>query len=367
MQDILKGNMSYEEATVQITSYTERLRAQALAVGGKNQQLVQPIMEVFENLGKVSLEMKKPGVQKENLQAQYDTLMLQAKLAFIVNPKTRASVAASNLIPQSADMATQASVAVIERLSAVEAMDLSVPIYSVPGIIGNAETEKPSLDLIRGSLEKLHKGTAVGDQAKVERSATNAVNNLLRQTEDIVNRGATADKLTNIASFYASPEFGKLAASGKLDAQTMQGAMRAFQSYNQAVVGGVEAELASASGSPTRGTPAPRIYEVVDLSFSGGRVTFTPIGNTEKTRDSVAKMKKSEDALTRLVIIGAHMEGTQDYAKYWEKSKHLILPSVYADPERFPAGFVNPSNGWKFKGGVFANPANWEKPKDGSK
>lgn len=368
MDDIRNGNMPYDQATALVTSHVAQLKAQAVPIAGtRNQALVGPIMGIFEDLAKTTLEMKKPGAQLDILKTEYETLLLKAKMQFIVDPKTRTSVAGSQLLPQSPVLSMEAGKSVIERLGTLEAAGFDTPIYQIPSTVGNPETEQPTLGIIRGALEKMHQGTTKGDAVKVEKNATTAVNNLLRQTEDIVNRGAGPEKLTNIATFYASPEFGKLAATGKLDNTTMQGAKRAFQAYNQAVVGSVEAELSSASGTPTRGTPAPKIQELVDMSFTGGRVTFVPLGNTERTRDSVAKMKKSEDALTRLVIIGAHMEGTQDYAKYWEKSRHLILPSVYADPERFPAGFVNPSNGWKFKGGAFYNPSNWEKPKDGSK
>ena len=369
MKDIVTGPMNYEQATAFITNHVAAIKAQGVALAGtRNQALVKPIVDIFEQLGNVSMEMKKPGAEKDRLQAEYDTLILKTKMAFMVDPKVRAEVVGSSLLPQNPDLILKSKSSVLDRLVAVEKADLSTPIFNIPSVVGNPDAEGAALDILTGALQKLHSGTSTGDKVKLEGSVTNSVNTMLRQTEDIVNRGATPKELTKIATFYASPEFGKLSASGKLDAATMQGAKRAFQAYNSATVGAVQREMSSDLWKDWTGKEPPKIQDMVNMEFRNGRVSFTPVATTPNMQKgssvAVNSMRKSEDALTRLVVIGSHMEGTQDYAKYWEDNKHLLLPEVYADPKRFPPGYVNPANGWKFKGGVFFSKDNWEKPKE---
>ena len=69
-------------------------------------------------------------------------------------------------------------------------------------------------------------------------------------------------------------------------------------------------------------------------------------------------IKEAEGALNQVIRIGAHMEGTTDYAKYWENNKHLIMPSIYPDPAKLKPGQV--VDGYKYLGGPSGVQSNWQ-------
>jgi len=64
-----------------------------------------------------------------------------------------------------------------------------------------------------------------------------------------------------------------------------------------------------------------------------------------------------QQGLNTVVRIGAHMEGTSDYQKYWEDNKYVLLPQLYP----IKPGFVDKA-GFKWSGdGDFRDRNTWTK------
>jgi hypothetical protein len=61
--------------------------------------------------------------------------------------------------------------------------------------------------------------------------------------------------------------------------------------------------------------------------------------------------------LNQLIRLHAHLEGTTDYAKYWEAHKHELMPSIYPDPNKLKPGTV--VDGFKYVGGNYRDRSNW--------
>lgn len=330
------------QAQMRITQRLSEITAQATALGGaRSQELVGPYLKSFQELGRVTMEMTKPGADVDALKGQVEKLRLQAELVYRQKPGVNAAIVGSSLLPQNAKAAFIADEAVTLAVSQVTQQLSSDPLYAGPQIVGNPAIENGAIEVIRGGLETLQKDKDIfGDKAKLTEECKNSVNSCLRQTENIVKQGATPQALTKIMSFYASPSFGKAASEGMLDNQALNGATEAYDVYGRAVVTSVEGELKKAAfGGGAHGLPAT-MGEMVDLNFSGGKVKFVPIDKSIRSVESAKAMKKSEDAITHLVFVGAHLNGTTDYAKYWETNKHKILPNMYYDSSKYPVGVV---------------------------
>ena len=362
--------LAYNEVVASLGKRMGEIRATATAIGGgNNQPLVDAYLKTFEDMNRVGLELIKPGAKTEQLKNEWEAMLYRSKIAFGSRPGVMGAVAANSLVPQNPRLTNDATDIAVEAVAAISRMDFTSELYKAPPIIGVAGVEGSVLDIVKGGLEALQKDKDVlGNKPALTSDTTNSVHTILRQTGAAVKQGLSPQGLTKVMSFYADTPFGVAAANGAFDQQALREGNDALITYSRAVVRSVDETLQKYVGPVGRSKGVPtQMSEFVDLNFSGGKVNVVPIGKGERTTESVSALKKSEEAITRLVFAGAHLSGTQDYAKYWETNKHLLLPNMYADPQKFPTGFINPKNGWKFKGGAFYNESNWEKPKDATK
>jgi hypothetical protein len=362
MLDLMNSNMDPDVAKATAAQQLSRIRAMAVQMAGPdNQEFVTAAMSSFTEVYNVTLESKKPGANLQKLTDQVAEIKARGQLQILADPKTAMDVSASELVRQDPITAAKAGQSVSVRVAQLEKLGGGgSATYNTPQVIGSSD-EAATLDTIQTALKN---AGVKGWTDKGEQGAANTVAGLLRQTEAIVSQGAPPETLKRVAKFYSSVEFGKLAASGKVDVKALEGAAKAFEGYHSATLEAVEASMAEAAGPAMRGTQAPKIQDSVNINFQNGRIVFVPVDGLKWSAEAAKTMQKSEEALTNLFKIGAHMERTQDYAKFFEERKHIILPKLYADPVKFPVGYVNQATGYKFKGGIWSNAKNWEKVKE---
>ena len=106
-----------------------------------------------------------------------------------------------------------------------------------------------------------------------------------------------------------------------------------------------------------------KLVDAVDIKYDGSGISFVPRkGKTalepfqqKQQEASIAELNSVKAGINQSIHIGAHMEGSTDYNKYWEENKHLYVPQLY------PARVGTVVNGYKYKGGVYTDPSNWTK------
>lgn len=360
---------AYNQVMAEWGKQMAEIRATGAAIGGANNQaLVAPYLKVFEDMNTLTQQMLKPGADVEALKSQWEGMQLKAKIAIGSKPGVMTKIMGSELLGpmattmgQIADDAVYAAVADIGDKSYVDAP------YGATPVVGNPTVEAGVLDGLHSSLIKLQSDKDVfGDKAAATEECKRSVNLCLRQTENIVKQGATPQALTKIMGFYAKLEFGKAAEGGMIDNRALNGVTEAYDVYGRAVVNSVTEELKRYVGPVGRSKGIPtQMSEMVDLNFSGGKVNFVPIDKSEKSAESVKAMRKSEEAITHLVFVGAHINKTTDYAKYWETNKHKILPNMYFDSAKYPVGVMVESKGkiLEYIGGPHTSDRSWREVK----
>lgn len=335
---------AYNQVMAEWGKQMSEIRATGAAIGGANNQaLVAPYLKVFEDMNTLTQQMLKPGSDVEALKSQWEGMQFKAKIAIGRDPKVMLKIMASEMLGTAATTVGKvADDAVFAAVADIGDQAHVTTPYGATPVVGNPSVESGTLNILHESLKKLQSDKGLfGDKAKLTEECKNSVNLCLRQTENIVKQGATPQALTKIMGFYASPEFGKAASGGMLDNRALNGAVEAHEVYGRAVVSSVSEELRKYVGPIGRSQGVPQTMgEVVDLNFSGGKVNFVPIDKSSRSAEGAKAMKKSEDAITHLVFVGAHLSGTQDYAKYWETNKHKILPNMYYDSSKYPVGVV---------------------------
>lgn len=368
----LMGNPSipYEQKQLILSQNSGRIKAGLLAISQANPELAAPWTRLMDDMESTVTKMMDPKAKSESeltmLKNAFDSQQYKAKLLITADPKARNAVALSNLFGNN-DSLLKLGVSPV-LVGTLAQLGLGPNSNTAPPQVVGTGDEKGALKAIKSALGSLQNGKAVGDTGALGIEAVNTVNSILKQNS-VMQGPISAPMLKDLSAFYSSPEFGKLAEKGELDKPTMQAAKQVFQvSYEPVVTQAVQDRLnmviehSPGRDGGNRGKPKVKLIETVDVKFNGSGVSFVTKPNAFDTLSSSLtrdNLKEAETGLNTMIRMGAHLEGTTDYAAYWEKNKHLLLPAVYPDPVKLKPGAV--VKGYKYLGGAYGDQSSWER------
>lgn len=372
------GKITWDQAKSVINQQYGTYEAAITAVSQYNPEAANSFRSIFKNKYDLALQMADPKAKYDELNTQYNATVTQAKLLAIQDPETLASVATSELF-RGSNVPLQLQTAritpgILSKLGQASVTN-GMPSQYAPQVVGNPSVEGDAFKAMQDSINNLRSGKRpTTDQSVTETS--NVVNNLLLQTGKVIDNGAGPQQLKNAANFFASPEYAWFVQNGKLDPIAAQAAKRTFQvMYEPAVSTAIAKQLDSEikspavvnvfSGEQERGEmPTFKAIDRIDINYTGAGVVFSPKSLTslepeqrQAVQAKIAELRQAQVGLNTLIHIGAHMEGTTDYKKYWEENKQYLLPNIYPDPNRLKPGQV--VQGKKYIGGDYRNPSNW--------
>jgi len=229
--------------------------------------------------------------------------------------------------------------------------------------------------MLKSGLQELSVGKAANSEMATTQ-ASNSLNHILKQTGQALDRGADSQSLKGMAAFFASTEYGTFAKSGKLDSVAAGAAKKTFQMLyeptvvkavterlNQTLDAGVTSKLPTSK--KTGETVPTKVGEVVNIVFTGSGITFESkqksnlnYSEVQSQKSTLESLRSAQLGVNQLIHIGAHMEGSTDYAKHWEENKHIYMPSVFPDPARLKPGAIK--DGYKYLGGAYNDRNSWE-------
>lgn len=375
-EDMTSNKITPEIAQARLTERFSNISAAIQSAAGINPELAGPYRSIFNDTNDIFKKMLDPKSVSEGLEDQLKIQMTKLKLVAMSEPKFAATVVTSNLLGNTPELALVASgqaQSAIARISQVGGGTYS------PQVVGNPDVEPEVLAMLKNASGKLMAGKANNpDKTRVE--ATNSVNTILKQTGEFLDRGANPQQLKGLAEFFASPEYAGIVTGGKIDQEAAGAAKRTFQlSYEPTIIRGVQQRLTDFVGakstqtfdvlgmptSSTNNEGAKTVNDVVQVNFTGSGITFVPknlegLSSSERVNQMSAMrdLQSAQKAVNQLIHMGAHMEGTTNYAKYWEDNKHIYMPSMFSKYQGLNIGDVK--NGWKFKGGEANDRNNWE-------
>jgi hypothetical protein len=365
----LMGNttMPFEQKVMLIDANANRIKQGLQAVAAANPEMAAPWQRLVDDIHANAVKMMDPKAKVEGeasrLKAEFDSIMYRAKISAVADPALRTAVVGTDLFKDPALIQLTASPKIISWLAQAGLGGTSTPAAPIVG----TPDEKGALKGLKGAISNLNNGK-VTDKAKATQEAINATNEVMRQTSKMDGSISPA-ALKELSSFYSSTEFGTLAASGKVDMPTMQNAKQVFQvsyepSVKTAIMQRLEEPITRSVGRDggNRGQPQQKMIDTVDIVFSGSQVSFKDKPGSSQTIGSSftrSGLDAAAAGLNTLVHMGAHMEGTTDYGKYWESNKHLLLPAVFPDPKKLKVGDV--VDGYKYTGGAYGDRSNWQR------
>lgn len=374
---VKSGNMSPEQALQIHQGNMQRVQAGLVSLGTAHPELTSPYTKLFGEMDTTIKAMLDPGKKTADelkvLQDSFNLMVTKQKMmALEKDPALLKAYTASQLFSNDSIVTLGGSTAVSRYMMAGTGADPSLKDNSRPiGTGDDAAIYKTTLH----ALDNLYAGKVQNKEgAAIE--ATNLVNKMLKDTAS-VDGGIAPSSLKAASAFYASPQFGKLALEGKIDKQTATNAQEVFQvkyepAVREAIMNRLNMEV----------SPGQTMLKNVKFSMVGNNVVIDSnlqpnsskagfisgfidegMQGIRKTEEAAA-LKQAASGLNQLVRMHAHLEGTTDYAKYWEKNKHQFMPGIFPDPVALKPGQVE--DGHEYLGGNYQDPRNWKKvPKDG--
>lgn len=366
LNSVTSGKMTPEEANLQwnnrMASINGTLVAAAASTGDPS--VASSYRTLFDQSDALFKKMVDPKSDKTKWQTELSEFKARQQLALIQqNPEARALATTTTLFgnqPVLSAAAAKVTDTAFKQVSEGLLYTGSTPVSNgqptkfVPQVVGNPNVEPGVIEGLREGVKQIRAGNPKNKEAATI-EASNSVNNILVQTGKMIDSGVQPASLKGVANFFSSPEYAYMVQHGQIDRQAAQTAKKVFQlTYEPAVVDAIGNKLGE-KVETSDGKFAP-LAASLEVKWNGAGFEFSAIKGS-KAVNAITDLKKTEAGLTQIVRLGAHMEGSTDYEKYWEANKHLFLPSVFPDPARLKVGDV--VQGRKYIGGNVSNPNNW--------
>ena len=331
---------NFSQYAIKLQSLYGNVTAQINAAASTNPELAGPWRSMFEDQQKLQMRMMDPKENKDLVENELKVLLARKKLAMVTeSPRLLNIVGASELLGSNSNLALGA---VPEVRSAILSIT-STPGQDTPKVVGT-EGEKTATDLatagIKGVATGKMNGVTVRDLEKLKLETKNVNENILTQVGTYLGGNNVDPKaLVNITNYIASPEFGAYVVANPLNRTAVETAAKVWKAnYVPSVQKAIQSTLtdylneSGGAGAGARGNPA-RLLDTVDIVLSSAGVSVVPRKDVSLDSAGVAdqneKLKKVSQAINNMVKVGAHLEGNTDYAAYWEKNKHILMPNAY--------------------------------------
>ena len=355
------GKITLDEARLEQQKRFANIQQAIQATAGVNPSLAAPWMSQFNQMNEVIMKGLDPNANVQELENQYKTIVGNAKLMAVTNNKDLLAMAAiSQIAPNSQILRVEK--AAQEAFMWMTQQDLSKGYK--PNVVGTGTSAETSLfSLGNGAIDKLN-GPEVKNKVQGGKEADNLVNNVLQQTGFLSDtRQATPENLKQVATWLSGPQVASRIKNGTIDVATREAAKRAFQiNYEPAVVKSINNKL----DENIPGATGEKYSSLINFKYTGAGVVFEAqpdkvqngfVGGLVTKQQTLENIKGAQVALNQLIRLGAHMEGSTDYQKYWEDNKHLLLPKVFPDPALLKPGQVVGDH--RYNGGPVSNQNSW--------
>lgn len=352
MSNAVRAGKSRQDAEAEVNLYFANIEGALAATAALEPELAGQWRGLFDKMKTVALSAADGTTELKNLENQLKEVQTRSKLMAMGDPEMRGLYATTSLLNGS----------LVSLNSDLNATALRVMTQVASGtapknatIVGDRSAEKATLTILPEAIRNLQKDGA--EKANPEEVAR-VGNNILKGLEQLSFEGTPINpkELNNVVDLLAKPEWAYLVKSGLIDQTQNTKAKQAFQVvYQNQVANGIVDKLRS-EFKTTGGASIP-MTNLIDITWNGSGVAFTPKQtgymspiDRQDRGQYLRELNSTGIALNKLIHVGAHMEGTTDYAGYWENNKHLMLPGIYPDPNKLKVGqVVTAKNGEKYR------------------
>lgn len=313
---------------------------------GADPSFVDSLTKPTFDMINTALDFANGKVGKEVAQNNVDKNLAYASSEIMRDPKLAFAAAASKLFPQfDTAIINNVGPRVVELLNRNTKADIPPANLVDPD---DQEQVKTYLKGVGGIATKIEqKDPTITDPKGAMTELSANVNNILKGVNAFSLSVEKPSQLNNVTNFLASKDFiNYQKIGGQIDAANT-GAVRGIiqEQYNNQVVVAVKREWENSKttvGAPTGVKQIGRITvpiedkkpttEALQYKWSGDALVFMPAKGMEQNRFANAKARemnsKVAPLINKMVRMNAHLEGSEDYAKYFEAEESAIFGTV---------------------------------------
>lgn len=351
VQTVLNNKDLTEEQRVQAlteirNNYTAVLNP-IRAAGDPNfvDNLTKPTFDMIDN----AMNFANGKISKEVAQNRIDTATAIAQNEIMRNPVLATAAAASKLFPQFSEaIINQVGPEVVTVLKK-NTQPAAVPANLVdPDNQGEVKTYLKGIGDIATRIQQ--KDPTITDPKGAMEDLTANVNNILKGVNAFSLSVEKPSQLNNLTNFLASKDFINFQKAGGQINEANSASVKSIvqEQYNNQVIPVVRKEWEASKtvvGAPTGVKQIGRVAipvqpeknttEAVQYKWTGNSLTFLPAKGMEQNRGANAKARelnaKVAPLINRMVRMNAHLDGSEDYAKYFKEEEGAIFGTTQED------------------------------------
>lgn len=350
IQDKLTNKQITPEQALQETQairngfYTGTQAVRGAAGGDYVDSLASPVMKTLD----AADNMFSGKVSSEVAQNQLDHATTTAQLPFMSNPKMAGVVAASKLFQNIPAFLMGDFGPDIVNIINKNSNPQSTPHNPVSNDPDDSTATKQYTDSIKATIGRLTgKDPSIDDPKGLQADLQVNVNQLLKGVGQMGMSVDNPKDFNNVVDFFASPSFLDFQKhGGTIDEANRGAALNVVreQYMNQVVPVMKDAwnNSKTVTGYPTTGTMVGRSFvptptqdattDAVTYRWNGKSIVFQPNKGMERNSGAIAKSRELNQKLAplvqKMVMMEAHMEGNNDYTKYFKEQEANIFGST---------------------------------------
>ena len=350
--------------------YYNKIQFGLNAAAAENPQIAAPFKANIENIWNTYKDSLKPGADLTFLENEKKKIQTRAYVSvFGKDPEFAQLAQLSQTFSNQPDILVQLDGKISKFLVAnghIENGRTSPAIESAAGerIVGVPSLEKPAYEAIKATV-KLSLDGKTSDRAVQTKEAHGQIKAVVDQFVDLhlVNK-LTPETRKNMNELLLDKSMAKFLKENPLPVSLANGLTRVveenFKQYKgtvrnllSEVLSGttvdqtartklqdgstVSSPSLSGLGALTSRTRTADVdpLDAINISWKGNRMVFTPVNmpvDPAQQAMLITRLNKAADVLSNGVIIGAHVQGEENYGKYFDSVKHLMFEGKFPIP-----------------------------------
>lgn len=348
--DIATGKVSQEAGLAQL----EKMKADFATItmpirGAAGADYVDAMSKPINDIIDAQKDFLSGKITKEVYQNQLDVKTVHANLEIMSDPKM------AQIVTLSKAMGANFDLKILSQTGSTMVNYLKRTLEGGPA--GNMTPDDPAeqtqtkafLDTLRQATKNLgNKDPRIVDPKETFKEVEAHANQVLQGISDFSSAQKNPAQLNAAMDYLASPEFLALQSNGaKFSADAVEGAKNAITTnYNDKLIPAVRDEwnknkTVLTSTLPPGGFPA--VSGVVGMAsttqedtntavryvWTGNSIRFAPAPGYERNPNVIAKaqglQKKVAPLINKSIRAAAHMDGSQDYSKYFKQNEEAFF------------------------------------------
>lgn len=356
--DVATGKVSQEAGLAQLEKMKADFAGLTMPIRGvAGADYVDAMTKPINDIIDAQRDFMSGKISKDVYQNQLDIKTIHANLEIMSDPKM------AQIVSLSKTMGSTFNLDILAGTGKTMVDFIDRTLKGRPA--GNMTSDSPEdqaqtknfLDSLRDATKNLgNKDPRITDPKATFKEVEAHANQVLQGISDFSSAQKNPSQLNAVMDYLASPEFLALQSNGaKFNVDAVEGAKNAVQiNYNDKLIPAVRDEweknktvLSSslpAGGFPAMGGASPTgsvtqeaTPTAVRYAWTGNSIRFSPAPGFERNPNVMAKarelQKKVAPLINKSIRAAAHMDGSQDYSKYFKQNEEAFFGT---DPANLP-------------------------------